>query len=180
MIARFADPDRGGFFTTSDDHEELITRRKDVDDHPIPSGNSAAALGLLRLAALTGERSYEDHALSVIALFARVAANHPQAIGHLLRAIDFHLAPVRELALVAAPADADGIEPLAAVARAELRPYLVLAGGTEGDDVPELLAGRPAVEGRAAAYLCERFTCRAPVTEPEQLAQALASRSGVG
>ena len=57
MIERFADPERGGFFTTSNDHEQLIARRKDIDDHPIPSGNSSAAYGLLRLAALTGERS---------------------------------------------------------------------------------------------------------------------------
>ena len=56
MIARFGDPERGGFFSTADDHEELIARRKEIGDHPIPSGNSAAALGLLRLAALTGER----------------------------------------------------------------------------------------------------------------------------
>ena len=99
MIERFADPERGGFFTTSDDHEALIARRKDVDDHPIPSGNSAAAYGLLRLAALTGEHRYAEHAESVFRLFGRVAANHPQAVAHLLRAIDFHLSPVQEVAL---------------------------------------------------------------------------------
>ena len=60
MIERFGDPENGGFFTTSDDHEELIARRKDLDDHPAPSGNSAAANGLLRLAALTGEAAYES------------------------------------------------------------------------------------------------------------------------
>ncbi len=60
MIARFGDPERGGFFSTSSDHEELIARRKEVGDHPIPSGNSAAAMGLLRLAALSGERSYGE------------------------------------------------------------------------------------------------------------------------
>ena len=62
MIERFADDEHGGFFTTSNDHEELIARRKDVGDHPIPSGNSSAAYGLLRLAALTGERRYEERA----------------------------------------------------------------------------------------------------------------------
>ncbi len=55
MIERFGDGERGGFFSTSHDHEELIARRKDVGDHPLPSGNGSAALGLLRLAALTGE-----------------------------------------------------------------------------------------------------------------------------
>ena len=57
MIERFSDPE-GGFFTTSNDHERLVTRPKDIQDHPIPSGNSSAAFGLLRLAAFTGEREY--------------------------------------------------------------------------------------------------------------------------
>ena len=84
MIELFADPDRGGFFTTAHDHEQLIARRKDVDDHPIPSGNSAAAFGLLRLAALTGEHEYERHAVGVFRLLHQAAASHPQALAHLL------------------------------------------------------------------------------------------------
>jgi uncharacterized protein YyaL (SSP411 family) len=177
MIERFADPERGGFFTTSSDHEELIARRKDVDDHPIPSGNSAAAFGLLRLAALTGEHSYERHAVGVLRLFSRAAARHPQAIAHLLRALDFHLGPVREVALVAPTGD-DGIERLGAVVRARFRPRLVLAGGAEGSERPELMLHRDAVSGRAAAYVCERFACRAPVTEPAELEQALEGEPG--
>src|SRR5215208_7021631 len=101
MIERFADDERGGFFTTSNDHEELIARRKDVGDHPIPSGNSSAAYGLLRLAALTGERDYEERAVGTMRLFAPAASQHPDAFGHLLQAIDFQLSPVREVALVA-------------------------------------------------------------------------------
>src|SRR5215216_6496651 len=93
MVERFGDAERGGFFTTSPEHEELIARRKDIDDHPIPSGNSSAAYGLLRLAALTGERGYEERADTVLGLFGRIAASHPQAVAHLLRAIDFHLSP---------------------------------------------------------------------------------------
>jgi uncharacterized protein YyaL (SSP411 family) len=172
MIERFADPERGGFFTTSDDHEQLIARRKDIDDHPIPAGNSAAAYGLLRLAALTGEHRYTEQAEGVFALHGRVAATHPQAVAHLLRAIDFHLAPVREVALVASPG-ADGLGPFAEVVRSKLRPYLVLAGGPEGSERPELMLERRAVDGHAAAYVCERFACRAPVTEPGELAAAL-------
>ncbi len=173
MIARFADPERGGFFTTSNDHEQLIARRKDIDDHPIPSGNSAAAYGLLRLAALTGERSYAEHAESVFRLFGRVAANHPQAVAHLLRAIDFHLSPVKEVALVAPSAAGDGLGELAGAVRSKLRPHLVLAGGAEGSERPELMLGRNAVEGKAAAYVCENFSCRMPVTGAGELAAAL-------
>jgi uncharacterized protein YyaL (SSP411 family) len=174
MIERFADPDRGGFFTTATDAQALIARRKDVDDHPIPSGNSAAAYALLRLAALTGERSYEQHAVSVFRLFHRVAEEHPHAVGHLLRALDFHLSPVREVALVA-PAGANGLGELETAVRSRLRPHVVLAGGTEGTDRPELMRERTAVEGRAAAYVCEHFACQAPVTDPAALAAALDS-----
>src|SRR3954452_19135524 len=65
-IERFGDAERGGFFSTSSDHEELIARRKEIGDHPIPSGNSAAAFGLLRLGALTGDREYEAWAQGVL------------------------------------------------------------------------------------------------------------------
>jgi len=166
MIARFADEQNGGFFETSDDHEQLVARRKDLEDHPIPSGNSSAAYGLLRLGALTGEHDYERRAESALRLLHQIAAKHPQAFAHLLQALDFRLAPVREVALVG-----PGREPLERVLRSTFRPHLVLAGG-EPDGVP-LLEGRTAVDGRAAAYVCERFACRAPVTDPEELARLL-------
>jgi hypothetical protein len=172
MIELFADPLEGGFFTTATDHEELIARRKDVDDHPIPSGNSAAASALLRLAALTGEREYERQAVGVFRLLHRAAARHPQALAHLLRAMDFHFASVKEVALVA-PQAGDGLGELATVVRSGFRPYLVVAGGPEGTDRPELMRERTAVKGAAAAYVCENFSCRQPVTEPAELASAL-------
>jgi uncharacterized protein len=176
MIERFADDERGGFFTTSNDHEELIARRKDVGDHPIPSGNSSAAYALLRLAALTGVSSYEERAVGAMRLFAPAAGQHPDAFGHLLQAIDFHLSPVREVALVApanGSAGADALTELARVVRSAHRPHVVLAGGEEGSERPELLRERPAVEGKPAAYVCEHFACQAPVTEPKELEAAL-------
>ncbi len=166
LIERFSDPERGGFFTTPSDHESQLARRKDLDDAPIPSGNAAAALGLLRLALLSGEGTYERYALGVLRLLYPIAVRHPQGFGHLLAAADFYLAPVREVAIVGA-----GSEALVRVVRGGYRPHLVLAGGP-GDGVP-LLEGRRPVDGRAAAYVCEHFICQAPVTEPEALAAAL-------
>jgi hypothetical protein len=163
-IARFGDRERGGFFSTSEDHEQLIARRKEIGDHPIPSGNSAAALGLLRLEALTGERSYGEWAEGVLRLFAKAAPRRPDAFAHLLRALDFRLAPTREAALVG-----DDVGELAAAVRSAYRPHLVLAGGPAGSDAPPLLAGRTEVDGLAAAYVCENFACQAPVTDPQQL-----------
>jgi uncharacterized protein len=166
MVDRFADADKGGFFETSSDHEQLVARRKDPEDHPIPSGNASAAYGLLRLAALTGEYEYERQAVGVLRLFVEMAPRHPNAFAHLLQALDFHLSPVREVALVG-----DDREPLERVVRGAFRPHVVVAGG-ESDGVP-LLEGRGPVDGRSAAYVCERFACKAPVTEPDELARLL-------
>ena len=166
MIERFADEARGGFFETSSDHEQLVARRKDLEDHPIPSANASAAYGLLRLAALTGEHDYERRAISVFRLLHTIAAKHPNAFAHLLQAIDFHFASVKEVALAG-----DDTAQLERVVRDAFRPHLVLAGG-EPDGVP-LLEGRGPVDGRAAAYVCERFACKAPVTEPDDLAALL-------
>jgi uncharacterized protein YyaL (SSP411 family) len=168
MIERFSDPERGGFYTTADDHEPLAARRKDLEDSPIPSGNSSAAMGLLRLALLSGEGKYERHALGVLRLLYPLATRHPQAFGHLLQAADFYLAPVREVAIVGPQDEAAS---LVRAVRSAFRPHLVLAGGSE-NGVP-LLAGRTPVEGHAAAYVCEHFACRAPVTSPEELTAAL-------
>jgi hypothetical protein len=168
LIARFADGQRGGFFTTADDHDPLPVRRKDLDDAPIPSGSSSAAFGLLRLALLAGDGKYERSAVSVLRLAYPLAARHPQAFGHLLRAADFYLAPVKEVAIVGPDA-----EPLLSAVHAEYRPHIVLAGGS-ANGVP-LLEGRVPVDGRAAAYVCEHFACQAPVTTPQELAALLQS-----
>ncbi len=167
-IARFGDPERGGFYSTSDDHEALIARRKEIGDHPIPSGNSAAAMGLLRLAAFTGERRYEQQAESVLRLFTRPAAQHPESFAHLLRALDFHISPTQEVALIG-----EDLGSLAEVIRSAYRPHLVLAGGPEGTSAPALLHGRTAIGGAPTAYVCEHFACQAPLTDPELLAELL-------
>jgi uncharacterized protein YyaL (SSP411 family) len=172
IVQRFADPQNGGFFSTSDDHEALVARRKDLEDAPIPSGGSSAAFGLLRLAALTGEAVYEQHAVSHLRLLHEIAPQHPSAFGHLLQAMDFALRPTREVALVGEP---DGIGELAAVVREAFRPHLVVAGGPgHGASPLPLLEGRTPVNGRAAAYVCEHFACRRPVTEPADLRAMLA------
>jgi uncharacterized protein YyaL (SSP411 family) len=100
LIARFADPELGGFFSTAADQEALIARRKDLEDTPIPAGSSSAAVGLLRLAQLTGEESYERHAVSVLRLLQEIAPRHPAAFGHLLQAMHWYLSPARPIACV--------------------------------------------------------------------------------
>jgi len=98
LIARFADPENGGFYSTAADGDALIARRKDLEDTPIPAGGSSAAMGLLRLAQLTGDREHERQAASVLRLLHEIAPRHPTAFGHLLQALHWHFAPARPIA----------------------------------------------------------------------------------
>jgi uncharacterized protein YyaL (SSP411 family) len=97
-VARFGDPENGGFFSTAADGEALIARRKELEDSPIPAGGSSAALGLLRLAQLTGEERYERASAGTIELLSQIAPRHPGAFGHMLQAMHWSLAPMRPIA----------------------------------------------------------------------------------
>jgi len=161
-VELFADDEHGGFFLTPAGGEALVARQKDLDDNPTPSGNSMLAFVLLRLARIWGDDELERRATGVLRLVRDVIPRAPSAFGWALCALDLHLSPPRELAIVGGP-DSD-------VARAALRGLdanAVVAFGP-AEDVP-LLAGKSLVEGRPAVYLCERFACRAPVTEADRL-----------
>jgi uncharacterized protein YyaL (SSP411 family) len=158
----FADDEGGGFFETPADGERLVARKKGLDDHPVPSGNAMLAYVLLRLARLWADDDLERRAVSVLRLVRESLPRVPTAFGWLLVALDQHLAPHREVAVAG--------DPEAPVARAAVEgaaPTDVIAFGP-AEDVP-LLAGRTEVDGRTAVYLCERFACRLPVTDPEAL-----------
>jgi uncharacterized protein YyaL (SSP411 family) len=157
-VELFADDELGGFFLTPSDGEQLVARQKDLDDNPTPSGNSMLAFVLLRLARIWGDDELERRAVGVLRLVRDVIPQAPSAFGWALCALDLHLSPPREIAIVGGP-DSD-------VARAALRGLdsnAVVAFGP-ADDVP-LLAGKTRVEGRPAVFVCERFACRAPVTD---------------
>jgi len=161
-VELFGDEELGGFFLTPSDGEVLVARQKDLDDNPTPSGNSMLAFVLLRLARIWGDDELEQRAVGVLRLVRDVIPRAPSAFGWALCALDLHLSPPRELAIVGGP-DSE-------VARAALRGLdanAVVAFGP-GDDVP-LLAGKTLVDGLPAVYVCERFACRAPVTEPDLL-----------
>ena len=162
-VGRFRDPERGGFFLTPADGEQLVARQKAFDDNLIPSGSSMLAFVLLRLARIWGDDELEQEAVSAVRLVRDLLPRAPQAFGWTLCALDLHLSPPRELAIVGG-ADSD-------VAGAALRgfdPNAVVAFGP-ADDVP-LLEGKTLVDGRPAVYVCERFACRAPVTDAAELA----------
>jgi uncharacterized protein len=164
-VKLFSDEKRGGFYLSPADAERLVARKKDFDDHPTPSGNSMLAYVLLRLGRIYGDAELERLAVSVFRLIRPVFARAPSAVGHSLCALDLHLSTPREIAIAGSPGDD--------VARAVLEPFdpnaVVAFGPAEG---VALLEGKEYVDGRPAVYVCERFACRAPVTDPAELALA--------
>ncbi len=161
-IDLFADDEAGGFFQTPRDGEQLVARKKELDDHPTPSGNAMIAYVLLRLARIWGDDELERRGVSVLRLVRDSLARAPSAFGWLLVALDQHLAPHRELAIVGA-ARCRGRR--AAPRRAAPTDVIAFGPAARSRCSPDARE----VDGRAAVYLCERFACRLPVTEPERL-----------
>jgi uncharacterized protein YyaL (SSP411 family) len=161
-IELFADEERGGFFLSPSDAERLVARKKELEDHPTPSGNSMLAFVLLRLGRIFGEEEFERRAAGVLRLVRDTLPRVPGAFGHALCALDLYLSPPRELAVIGSPDD-----PVAKSALASFDPNAVVAFGPAAG-IP-LLEGKDYVEGKPAVYVCERFACRAPVTEPAEL-----------
>jgi len=161
-IALFGDEQRGGFFLSPADGEQLVARQKSLEDNPIPSGNSMLAFVLLRLARIWGDDELERQAVGALRLVGDYLTRAPSAFGWALCALDLHLAPPREFAIVGGPGS-----PVARAALVGFDPNVVVAFGP-AEDVP-LLAGKDLVDGKPAVYACERFACRAPVTDPAGL-----------
>jgi uncharacterized protein len=163
MVADFADPAGGGFFYTATGHEPLIARTKDSFDGSTPSGNAMAATGLLRLSALTDRQDLRERAEQTLAAFAGLMADSPGAAGQMLLALDFHLGPAKEIAVVG-PASAAA--PVVRAARSRFLPNVVLAAHDPASGpapaAVALLKDRPAA-GDVTTFICERFTCQAPV-----------------
>jgi hypothetical protein len=182
MIEQFWDQRQGGFYQTSHDHEALVARPKDFVDNATPSGNSVATDVLLRLHALTGEERYYTLAETILLVLREGMARQPLAFGHLLGALERYISRPQEVAIIGDPDDPRTRELLTQV-RNRYLPHTALAGAASDQaaaenapDVP-LLAERVQMQGRPTAYVCEGFACQMPVTEPDALAQQLASGS---
>jgi uncharacterized protein len=163
-VELFADAAHGGFYLSPADGEELVARKKDLEDQPTPSGNSMLALVLLKLSRIYGDEELERQAVGVFRLLHGTMARVPLAFGHALSALDLHFSTPRELAIVG-PVDS----PVARAALEPFQPDTVVAVGPS-EEVP-LLAGKDLVDGKPAVYVCERFACQAPVTDAAQLAK---------
>ena len=178
MCEEFWDEAEGGFFYTSTKGESLIVRNKDFMDNATPSGNSVAAELLLRLALLTENQEYARKAVTIFRLLRDQTVRYPSAFGYLLGALDFHLSAPQEIVIVG-PTDADDSLALLREVWRRYLPNKVVAQSAELDEeassVVPLLRDRPALGGRATAYVCENYSCLQPVTAPAELAAQLDS-----
>ena len=167
MLAHFRDEENGGFYDTSDDHEALIQRPKDVQDNATPSANAMAAQVLLKLSLYTGEGRYWDITERMVTAMSEWMVRAPSGFAHWLSAAAFILGEPQEVAIAGEPGAAD-TEALLGVVYGVYRPNVVVAVGMDGEKV-ELLRERPLRDNKATAYVCRRFVCQQPVTRPEVL-----------
>jgi uncharacterized protein len=179
ILSQFADAESGGFFDTANDHEQLVTRPKDIFDNATPSGTSVATDLLTRLALLTGEERYRTAAEGVLTTLGAIASEHPTSFGRLLCALDFAVGRPREIAIVG-PFESDDTRALRRAVFGRFLPNRVVAGSTgaadgSGDAISgiPLLQDRPLRDGRPTAYVCEGYVCQVPVTSPAELESQL-------
>ena len=172
----FWDPERSGFFLTARDHEPLIARTRESNDGATPAGVSTAALALPRLAALTGDDGLGKLAEDLLRLYRDSLERFPTAFGMMLCALDQHLAGPRQVVL-AGRRDDPRLRPFHLALRASYQPNTLVALADPSDKkaaatIPLLRDKRP-VGDEPAAYLCERGTCKPPVTSADALRELL-------
>jgi uncharacterized protein len=180
LLRLFHDEDRGGFFQTGADAERLVLRPKELVDNAVPSGNSVAADVLQRLSHLTGEDRFERAGVGALRLVRDAMASAPGGFGHALCALDLYLSTAKEVAIVGDPGSAETKALAAEVTSKRFLPNHVLAVASPDDeaarDAVALLRDRIPVNGRATAYVCERFACKLPVADVDALVAQLTAR----
>jgi uncharacterized protein YyaL (SSP411 family) len=177
LLTDFWDDEIGGFYDTAADHQALIVRPRDTGDNATPSGNSAAAEVLLRLAVIFDNAEYRERAETVLGGLAPFMARYPTGFGRYLAAAEFALSTPKEIALVGQP-DAPDTQALRETIFGPFRPNKVVVLRRPNEEPPAipspLLEQRTQIDGKATAYVCERYACKLPVTDAGALAQQLA------
>ncbi len=177
----FFDKANGGYFSTSGEDKSVLLRMKEDNDGAEPSSNSIAALNLLRLAQLRGESEYREHGEKTINAFAGILGRAPIALPQMLVALDYSLGKPRQIVIAGEKGKADTKKLLSEV-RAHYLPSatLILADQGEGQkylgEKLEAIRAMKKVDGKATAYVCEDFTCKAPVTDANALRKLLLAK----
>ena len=177
MLREFWDERDGGFYFTGKSHEQLISRAKPIFDASIPSGNAMATQLLLRLYHRRGTDQYRASAEKVLRSYYEAMESQPFGFAHMLCALDFYLEGAKEIVIVGNPADA-GVKELIAEMNALYLPNKVVQLATPGTtlaNISPLLQGKTQIDGKATVYVCQNFTCSAPVTSASELRALLES-----
>jgi uncharacterized protein YyaL (SSP411 family) len=177
----FRDRDSGDYLSTDGSDETVLARRVEPFDNVRPAGRSVTALNLLRLAALTLDRSLADRASQVFASTPSLIRRAPQAFADLLLALDYAGDRAKEIALVGR-ADDESMRAMLDELRCGFLPNVVVAAGSSGPIDPDgsgrddcsvpLLRGKALLDGKATAYVCEEGACQAPLNDPERVGRA--------
>lgn len=171
LFSRFWDPDAGGFFFTAKDSERLLLRKKEIYDGAIPSGNSVAALNMLRLARITGNSDLESRAHRIGKAFSMNVRRVPSAHTQLLSAVEFGIGPSYEVVLAGNP-DGDDLKSMVKMLRSRFLPNKVVLLRPDGEEPPEIsriaqyTGAQTSIQGRATAYVCLDYECKLPTTDP--------------
>lgn len=173
MLANFRDP-QGGFFDTREDHGELITRPKDIQDNATPAGNALAAGALLRLSAFSERPDLNSIAEDMLGSVQNLLVQHPTAFAYWLQDLDFAVGPVRQIAVVGPRTDSQTVGMIEHVWHA-FRPRTVLAAAEPAalTNAPGLLRDRNMIQGKTTVYICEGFTCNFPINTLQGLKEQL-------
>jgi uncharacterized protein YyaL (SSP411 family) len=179
VMRHFHDAQEGGFFYTADDHEQLIARQKDVQDSSVPSASGMTATALIRLGTLTGRQDYVDAARGTLELAAGLMEKAPTAAGQSLIAADMLIGPMQEIVVVAGDSEQEFADVLAAL-RQRYEPNRVITARCksmtkQSAALDAIFAGRTAINGQTTLFICENFTCQAPLVGWQAIGAALAA-----
>jgi uncharacterized protein YyaL (SSP411 family) len=179
ILVHFEDREKGGFYYTADDHEQLITRNKDVHDSSVPSGSSMTATSLLRLGKLTGNQRLVDAAATTINNALPIIQRQPAAAGQMLVAADFLLGPTKEI-VVAGDSENTETQNVLRALQQKFIPRTVLAfldtrKQPYSRHLDALLKGKEAVDGNVTLFICEDFSCQAPISGEDEILAAIKS-----
>ena len=174
----FFDEKNGGYFSTSGKDKSVVLRMKDDNDSAEPAASSIAALNLLRLSQIADRKEWQERAQKTIAAFGPTLSHFASAMPQMLVALDFSSSKPRQI-VIAGKKDAPGTKALVTEVHRHFLPKttLFLADGAEGQkylgEKNEAIRAMSMVDGKPTAYVCENFTCKAPVTDPKALAELL-------
>jgi uncharacterized protein YyaL (SSP411 family) len=167
VLTEFADPESKLFFYTHRKQQDIILRKKEIYDSAQPSGNAVMAVNLLKLAALTGQMEYREHAREMLRRVREAVEKYPSSFSRWAEAMALLVEPLYEIAVVGPEAMTKAID----LQRNAFLPNSVVMAAERALENYPLLAGRGTADGRTLIYVCQDFACQMPVSSVAEAIQ---------